>query len=87
MANSKSAEKRYRQADKRRSRNRMYRSRLRTQIKVLRQATQSGDSQLVGKLLAPTIREIDRMAGKGILHANVAARTKSRLIQAAQKPL
>lgn len=84
MANSKSAEKRYRQADQRRSRNRMYRTRLRTQIKALRRATQNGDSALVGSLLPQTIREIDRLAGKGVLHLNAAARTKSRLVRAAQ---
>lgn len=79
MANHKSAEKRIRQTETRTEVNRANRSRLRTEIKKLRAAIDSGDQSVAKKLLPSTISLIDKSVQKGILHRNTAARHKSRL--------
>ncbi|HWM92155.1 MAG TPA: 30S ribosomal protein S20 [Thermoanaerobaculia bacterium] len=79
MANTKSAEKRHRQNLQQRSRNRAYRSRLRTAIKNLRAAMTSGDAAAAEALLPPTFSVIDKIAQKKVIHANAASRYKSRL--------
>jgi small subunit ribosomal protein S20 len=79
MANHKSAEKRNRQAERRTEVNRGNRSRLRTEIKKLRAAIDSGDRSEASKLLPGTLSLIDKSVQKGILHRNAAARHKSRL--------
>lgn len=82
MANKASAEKRARQALKRRARNRSYRSLLRGEIKKLRQAVEGGDAETARSMLTATLGTLDRTAQHGVIHRNVAARTKSRLTQA-----
>lgn len=82
MANSESAKKRNRQMLKRRARNRAHTSRMRTAVKSLRQAIADGDSKVAQELLVPTLRIVDSIARKGVIHRNAAARTKSRLSRA-----
>jgi small subunit ribosomal protein S20 len=77
MPNHKSAEKRVRQNEKRRVINRSNRTKVRTYIKKLRTALSSG--QDVQGVLPETISVIDKAVQKGVLHANAAARYKSRL--------
>jgi small subunit ribosomal protein S20 len=85
MPNHKSAEKRVRQNEKRREVNRGNRSRLRTGIKKLRAALESGDGGSAQTLLPETVSLIDKAVQKGVLHRNAAARYKSRLtVRAAQ---
>jgi len=79
MPNHKSAEKRVRQNEKRREVNRGNRSRLRTGIKRLRAALESGDAGSAQTLLPETVSLIDKAVQKGVLHRNAAARYKSRL--------
>ena len=79
MANHKSAEKRVRQNAKRNLINRSSRGELRTEIKKLRAAVASADKTASSELLGPTVKLIDKAVNKGILHANTAARYKSRL--------
>jgi small subunit ribosomal protein S20 len=79
MANHKSAEKRIRQNEKRKTINRANRSKLRTQIKKLRTALGTHDKTASGETLAPTVSLIDKMVNKGIIHRNTAARYISRL--------
>jgi small subunit ribosomal protein S20 len=79
MANHKSAEKRARQAERRRQINRRNRSRLRTAIKKLRAALAAGDQAAARTLLPETFSIIDKSIHKGIIHRNTAARYKSRL--------
>lgn len=82
MANIKSAEKRHRQSLERRERNRARRSRMRTAVKKLRSVIDAGDAAQAQALLTPTLSEIDATAQKGVIHANTAARYKSRLSRA-----
>jgi small subunit ribosomal protein S20 len=79
MPNHKSAEKRVRQSEKRRVINRSNRTKVRTYIKKLRGALESGKSDDVQKVLPDTISVIDKAVQKGVMHKNAAARYKSRL--------
>jgi small subunit ribosomal protein S20 len=79
MPNHKSAEKRVRQSEKRRAINRGHRTKVRTYIKKVRAALESGSGQDVQAMLPETISVIDKSVQKGVMHANAAARYKSRL--------
>ena len=79
MANHKSAEKRARQAVRRNEANRRNRSQLRTEVKKLRAAIDSGNRDQARSLLVETVSLIDKSIQKGIIHQNAAARYKSRL--------
>jgi small subunit ribosomal protein S20 len=80
LANNKSAEKRIRVAERRRLRNRPYRSAARTYVKKALVAIQSGDADAASTAVGSAISMLDRVAGKGIIHRNNAARRKSRLM-------
>jgi small subunit ribosomal protein S20 len=82
MSNHKSAEKKARQDEDRRSRNRSSRTRLRTQIKKFRAALGAGDVAAAKEMLPGTASLIDRSAKLGVIHTNTADRTKSRLTRA-----
>ena len=76
---NKSALKANRQNIKRREANRQLRAKLRTGLKKLR-ATVAGDDKDAAKTaLTGTQSLVDKMAAKGIIHRNTAARYKSRL--------
>ncbi|MCA1621304.1 MAG: 30S ribosomal protein S20 [Acidobacteria bacterium] len=79
MPNHKSAEKRVRQNEKRRDINRGNRGRLRTGIKKLRAAIDSGEAGSAQGLLPETVSLIDKAVQKGVLHRNAASRHKARL--------
>lgn len=79
MPNHKSAEKRVRQNEKRRDINRSNRTKVRTYIKKLRSALDSGKKPEIDQILPEAISVIDKSVQKGVLHANAAARYKSRL--------
>lgn len=74
-----SALKAHRQNVKRREHNRELRSKLRTGLKAIRAALDSGKVEDAKTLLGKTASLVDRMAGKGIIHRNTAGRYKSRL--------
>ena len=79
MASHASAVKAHRQSLKRRDQNREMRSTLRTAIKNIRAAIDAKDLDGAKKQLPATVSLIDKMAAKGIIHDNAAARHKSRL--------
>lgn len=79
MANSPQARKRARQAEKRRTHNASLRSLVRTSIKKVDAAISSGNAEQAKSAYASAVPVIDRMADKGIIHKNKAARHKSRL--------
>ena len=80
MANNKSAEKRIRVAERRRQRNRPYRSAARTYVKKALLAIQSGEPETAAVAVRSAVSMLDRVADKGIIHKNNAARRKSRLM-------
>jgi small subunit ribosomal protein S20 len=77
LANTKSAEKRIRSNERKRQRNQMYRSRVKTLIKKAEEAIFSGQSS--EEAIRAAMSTLDKAAVKGIIHKNNAARRKSRL--------
>ena len=82
MATHKDAIKRHRQSLERRMSNRHYRTMMRTQIKKLGVFVAAGDHDGATKQLPMTVSLIQRVAQKGIIHSNQAARRVSRLTMA-----
>lgn len=79
MANIKSAKKRARQAESRRKHNASRRSMMRTYMKKVIAAIASGDKNAAQAAFKTASSVLDVAAGKGLVHANKAARHKSRL--------
>lgn len=79
MANSLSARKRARQAEKHRLRNTSQRSHMRTTIKKVLAAIKSDDKSAAETAYKAAVPAIDRSVSKGLMHRNKAARHKSRL--------
>jgi small subunit ribosomal protein S20 len=79
LANSAQARKRARQAEKRREQNMSQRSTLRTFVKKVVKAIESGDKEAATQAYKLAVPQIDGAAQKGMIHANKAARHKSRL--------
>ncbi|MET0290770.1 MAG: 30S ribosomal protein S20 [Steroidobacteraceae bacterium] len=79
MANTKSAEKAAKQAEKHRVRNVALRSRMRTAIRKVNDALAGADKAAVAPAYAASVPAIDAMVTKGLIHRNKAARHKSRL--------
>ena len=80
MANSKSARKRIRVAEQKRLRNRPYRTAARTFVKKAELAIRAGDQDAASTAVGNAISMLDRVASKGVIHRNNAARRKSRLM-------
>jgi len=81
VANSPSAIKRAKQAAKRSNQNAGMRSMVRTYIKNVVKAIEANDLEKAQAAYKAAVPVIDRMADKGIIHKNKAARNKSRLNQ------
>lgn len=81
MANIKSAAKRARQSEKRRQHNVALRSRMRTAVKKATKAVTEKAAEAAAAVQAGAAA-VDRMARKGIIHPNKAARHKQRLNKA-----
>ena len=81
MANSPQAKKRAKQTVTRRARNVAMGSMLRTSIKKVYYAVAAGDKATAETAFKDAVPVIDRMARKGLIHGNKAARHKSRLSQ------
>ncbi|WP_417520193.1 30S ribosomal protein S20 [Minwuia sp.] len=79
MANIKSAQKRIRQDAKRTERNMARRSRMRTYVKRVETAIETGDQAAANEALKRAQIELDSAAQKGILKRNTASRKVSRL--------
>lgn len=85
MANHKSALKEHRQSLKKRELNRGHRARMRTAIKKFRALVAGGDAAAAKASLSEMLSLVDRSSKLGAIHANAAARTKSRLTRAVNK--
>jgi small subunit ribosomal protein S20 len=79
MANTASARKRIRQSIVRTARNAARKSRMRTFVKKVEAAIASGDKAVAVDALRSAQPEMQRAAGKGVIHANTVARKLSRL--------
>ena len=81
MANNDSARKRIRTSEKRRLRNRPFRSSARTAVKKAEIAIAAGDQAVAKDAVLAATSQLDRVAQKGVIHPNNAARRKSRLMK------
>jgi small subunit ribosomal protein S20 len=79
LANSKSARKRILTSERRRVRNRPFRSAARTLVKKAELAIQAGDQAEAEPAVKLALSTLDRVCSKGVIHKNNAARRKSRL--------
>ncbi len=79
MANSAQAAKRARQAEVQRQHNSGRRGKMRTSVKKVIKAIDSGDKEAASNAYKAAVPMIDRMAKQGLVHKNKAARHKSRL--------
>ena len=79
MANHFSALKRARQTETRTTRNRSNSSRLRSELRGLREALAKSDKASAQQIFRKTVSALDKAIQKGVLHKNTAARYKSRL--------
>ena len=79
MANTKSAEKAARQAEKHRARNVALRSRMRSAVRKVNDAITKGDAEEARAVYRAAMPMIDTLVNKRIVHRNKADRHKSRL--------
>lgn len=79
MPNTASAKKRLRQDVHRRERNRIAKSRIKTEARKVLEAIESGDLEAARDAFRGVTKSADRAAAHGVIHANRAARIKSRL--------
>ena len=79
MANSPQAKKRARQNEKARKHNASLRSMVRTYLKKVIAAIDAGNAEEAKAAYAAAVPVLDRIADKGVIHKNKAARHKSRL--------
>jgi small subunit ribosomal protein S20 len=79
VANIKSQIKRNRQNEKARLRNKSVKSSLKTVIRKLNEASESGNSEKAVALLRDASRQLDKAASKGVIHKNQAANRKSAI--------
>ena len=79
MANIKSAAKRARQTVKRTAQNRASASAIKTLTKAFQSAVQAGDKEKAKAAQAKLAGALDKAAGRGRVHGNLAARRKSRM--------
>ena len=79
MPNTSSAKKRMRQDAVRRLRNRATKTNLRAHVRKVRAAISEKKLDESVKEFKTLVAKLDRAAGRNVIHANAAARTKSRL--------
>ncbi|MBQ3308544.1 MAG: 30S ribosomal protein S20 [Aeriscardovia sp.] len=85
MANIKQQKKRVITNEKAHRRNVAVKSMLKTEIRKTRRAIETGDKAAAQQAFAVASRELDKAAGKGIIHKNQAANRKSGLALAINK--
>ncbi|MEO8285889.1 MAG: 30S ribosomal protein S20 [Chloroflexota bacterium] len=79
MANIKSAIKRIRSSERKRSRNKPVRTALKTYVKTAQTQIATG-TDTSAEAVVRAISALDKAASKGIIHKNQAARRKARLM-------
>lgn len=85
MANTRSAQKRNRQSEKRRARNQGVRTRVKTAVKKVRESLEQGELGAAQAAFHEAARVIDKASSKGVVHRNTASRKISRLAKAVSK--
>ena len=79
MANTRSAKKMVRKIERRTEVNKARRSRVRTYVRKVEEAIESGDKAAAQKALVEAQPELMRAVTKGIMHKNTSTRKVARL--------
>jgi small subunit ribosomal protein S20 len=79
VANHPSSWKRMRQNERRRARNRAFRSKVKTRVKRVLEAVNTANSELAHQALKDATSVLHKSASKGVHHRNTVARKVSRL--------
>ena len=79
MASTLSSKKRIRQNVKQRARNRWRKAQVKDAVREYKEAIQEGDRDKADEKLKTVYKRLDKIASKGTIHKNAAARHKSRL--------
>lgn len=79
MPNTKSAQKRLKQNEDRRLRNRGAKSAIKTQLRKIHEAVETGNLEKAEQEFRVAAQKLDRAGQKNVIHRNKASRTKSRL--------
>jgi len=82
MAQHKSAEKRIRSSARRKTRNTEQKSEMKTMIKSVRSEEDKTKAEVI---LKKTVKLLDKLAGKNVIHSNKAANQKSKLTKIVSK--
>jgi small subunit ribosomal protein S20 len=82
MPNTPSAKKRLRQNVGRRAKNRSTKTAIRNLTRTVRESIATNDVTKCEEAFGTLVKKIDRASSKKVIHANAAARTKSRLSKA-----
>ncbi|WP_136799217.1 MULTISPECIES: 30S ribosomal protein S20 [Desulfosediminicola] len=85
MANHKSAEKRNRQAQVRRLRNKVNKTRMKTQVRKVNEAIVAGAEEDAKSALQDAVSVIAKTASRGTIHKKTASRKISRLTKRVNK--
>jgi small subunit ribosomal protein S20 len=85
LANTRSAEKRNRQTQKRRARNQGVRTRVKSAVKKVRETLERGELAAAQQAFLEAARVIDQASSKGVVHRNTASRKIARLARAVAK--
>lgn len=79
MAHTLSALKRIRQSEKRKLRNKSYKSKMKTMVKKFSTAVEAGDATASEAAFKDAVKTIAAVGSKGVIHKNQVARRMSRL--------
>lgn len=82
MANHKSAIKRHKQSEKRRTRNLVVKSTVKSAIKKVRDSVASGNAEQAHASLRTAVKLLGSATSKSVLHKNNSSRKISRLTKA-----
>ena len=85
MANIKQQKKRILTNEKARLRNQTVKTELKTFVRRVREAVAAGDKETAETALQAAGRKLDKAASKGVIHANQAAKRKSKLAKQVAK--
>ena len=83
MANIKSQIKRIGTNERRHERNKAVKSELKTHIRAVKVAVDSGDADATAAALQAASRKLDKAVSKGVIHQNNAANKKSAMAKKA----
>ena len=87
MANLKSSKKDIRRSERKRVVNQSVRTGLKTFVKKVRQAIESGDKEKISSAVQAAQKHFDKAAQRGIIHKKQAARRKSRIASVAAEAM